>query len=155
MHVEILITREPRVIYTSRLPAKRNCRVVASIPMKAFTPIRVFRPDAKAALATFRHWADVVLLTNHSIGRCSVEEAGAKVVDLHQRLRHLKLLTHARLTLSRLKVVKPSFQVVTRHAKDSIMCVLIKSIIVRFGHLIAPLSPAPMPGVLRLTALVL
>jgi hypothetical protein len=59
---------------------------------------------------------------------------------------------HAKLTLSRLmkKVLKPSFQVVTMHAEESSMCVLMKTMIVSSGHLIALLSPAPIPGVLRL-----
>jgi hypothetical protein len=120
--------------------------------MKVFTPIPALYSDAEAAVAIFRNWADVVLLTNHSIGRCSVDRAGAKVVDL----RRLKVLTHAKMSISRsMKVVKPSFQVVTLHAEESSMCVLMKSIIVSSGHLIAILSPAPMTGVLRLMALVL
>ena len=156
MRVVILITRESRVINTSRLQTTRNCRVVASIPAKAFTSIPALCSEAEAALVTFRHWADVVLLTNHRIGRCSVDRATAKVVDLDQRLHRLKLLTHASLTLSRLmKVVKPSFQVVTMHAKQSSMCVLAKTIIVSFGNLIALLFPGPTHGILRLVALVL
>ena len=156
MCVEILITKKSRVIYTQRLPTTRNCHVVASILMKAFTQILpTLCSDAEAALATFHRWADGVLLINHSIGRCSVDRAGAKVVDLHQHLRPLKLLTHAKLTLSKLKMAKPCFQVVTKHANISSLCVLVKAILVSFGHLIVLLSTAPMPGVLRLTVLVL